>query len=230
MKDGEQIESGLLLAMDTATEIASLALYDGRRVLAERSWPAGRRHTIELTPNVIDLLAQVRVSRRDIQALAVAQGPGSFTGLRIGMSMAKGLATALGIPIVAVPTLHILAYAHYDQPLPIRPVIQAGRGRLCYTTFRHVEGQWRQKGDYQLTRPEQLGKQVTERTLFCGELGRTAIAALEKNAGQMASIARPAASLRRAGYLAELAWDRWQEGEMAPIEALSPIYLQVRET
>jgi len=162
--------------------------------------------------------------------LAVAQGPGSFTGLRIGMSVAKGLATALGVPVIPIPTLHILAYAHADQTLPVRPVIQAGRGRLCFATFHQVSGRWQQAGDFQLTRPERLGEQMTERMLLCGELDRMTIAALEKNARQMAVIARPAASLRRAGYLAELAWDRWQDGEIAPVAALSPIYLQVSET
>jgi tRNA threonylcarbamoyladenosine biosynthesis protein TsaB len=220
------MKEGILLAIDTATRVASLALYDGDAVLAERSWRAGRRHTVELMPNLIDILAQARVERTEISVLAVAQGPGSFTGLRIGLSVAKGMASALGIPVIAVRTLDILAYPHYGQLLPIAPVIQAGRGRLCYAIFRRVTGRWRQTTDYHLASPEQLGRDLPERILFCGELDRRTIETLKKRARQKVSIVDPAGSLRRAGYLAELAWARWQQGEMDSVDALTPIYIR----
>ncbi|NOZ06883.1 MAG: tRNA (adenosine(37)-N6)-threonylcarbamoyltransferase complex dimerization subunit type 1 TsaB [Chloroflexi bacterium] len=219
----------MLLAIDTATQLLSLALYDGLMVLAEKSWWAGRHHTVELMPNLIHLLDQAGVGRTDIRALGVARGPGSFTGLRIGLSATKGLAAALDIPIVAIPTLSILAYPHFDQPLPICPVIQAGRGRLCFATFHQVIGQWRQTSDFQLAVPAHLAQQVRERTLFCGELDQPTIEALQKGTRGKVVIARPAASLRRAGYLAELAWDRWKRGDTDKLATLTPIYIQLRQ-
>jgi len=215
----------MLLAIDTATQYISLALFDGDRVLAERSWRAGRRHTVELMPNVVQMLEQARIGRLDLQALAVAQGPGSFTCLRVGLSVAKGLASSLDIPVIAIPTLHILAYPHYDQPLPICPVIQAGRGRLCFVTFHRVVGEWRQTSEYQLVVPEQLGQRIRERTIFCGELDPAVIEKLQAEARGNVVMARPADSVRRAGYLAELAWDRWKRGDADNTASLSPIYL-----
>jgi tRNA threonylcarbamoyl adenosine modification protein YeaZ len=99
----------LLLAIDTASRLISLALHDGCRLNFEATWHTANNHTIELAPAIQRALAQTQITAADLTAVAVSQGPGSFTGLRIGLGMAKGLAMAQPIALVAVPTLDILA-------------------------------------------------------------------------------------------------------------------------
>jgi tRNA threonylcarbamoyladenosine biosynthesis protein TsaB len=215
-----------LLAIDTATEMAGIALYDRGRLLAEESWRSPGTHTVELMPRIVRMLERAAMPAAQLSGLAVALGPGSFTGLRIGLALAKGLALALKLPLIGVPTLDALAYAQSEQPLPVYAVLQAGRGRLCTGLYRFSRGHWRRIGDYRLESPDTLGQGVTERSLFCGELDITTQESLRRRLGALATIAPPAFSLRRAGYLAELAWHRLSEGDVDDPVKLSPVYLQ----
>jgi len=81
----------MLLAIDTSTRTLSLALHDGDQILAETTWRTANYHTVELTPSIASMLGQGSVAPADLKAIAVALGPGSFTGLRIGLAAAKGL-------------------------------------------------------------------------------------------------------------------------------------------
>ena len=215
----------LILAVDTATSVAGVALWSPARLLAEETWTTRGNHTVELLPTVDRLLERAQTRPDDLTALAVTQGPGSFTGVRIGMSLVKGLALALAVPLVAVPTLEVTAYGQSTRHLPVRAVIQAGRGRLCWADFRWHHRRWHQEGDIALGRLEGLVAEVRERTLFCGELYEEETAAVQQALGATAVIASPAEGLRRASYLAEIAYRRLSRNEPdAP--AVSPVYLQ----
>lgn len=218
----------MLLAVDTATQMAGLALYDEVRgkVLGEESWSSVNRHTVELMPRLVRLLEQQGISPTDLTGLAVSLGPGSFTGLRIGMGVAKGLALAQGLPLAGIPTLDLTAHPHTTQKLPIWAVLQAGRGRVCAAFYTRRKGQWKRRGDYQLTTLEKLCEQVTEPALFCGEIDAQATEQLRRELGLQIIIASPAASVRRAAYLAEMGWERLSKGHSDDASSLSPIYLQ----
>src|SRR5512142_1346094 len=101
----------MLLAVDTSTSWIGLALYDGVRVLGEMTWQSPSHHTVELSPGINELMQRCNVRTTDLQALGVAIGPGSFTALRIGLSVVKGMALALRIPVIGIPTLDALAAA-----------------------------------------------------------------------------------------------------------------------
>jgi tRNA threonylcarbamoyladenosine biosynthesis protein TsaB len=215
-----------VLAIDTATELASVALYDeemGPR--AESTWCTSMNHTVELMPTIVLMLERQGLKAEQLDGLAVALGPGSFTGLRIGLSVAKGLSLSLGIPIVGIPTLDILAYAHYRQELPICAMIQAGRGRICVAFYERFETGWQRLTDYHLATVEQLRTQTKDTTLFCGEIDSSLSELLQDGMRGRAVIASPASSLRRAGYLAELGWIRLQSGESDDLITLEPLYL-----
>ncbi len=111
--------TSLLLAIDTATRTASLALHDGARVRVELSWESQDHHTVELTPRIAGMLAQLEVTVNDLTGIAVALGPGSFTGVRVGIAAAKGLAISRRLKLVGVPTLDILAQAMQDTQMPV---------------------------------------------------------------------------------------------------------------
>ena len=133
----------MLLAIDTSTRQAGIALYERRRgLLAEQIWFTANRHTEELMPAIASLFAVAGATPGDLAAVAVAIGPGSFTGLRVGLAAAKGLALAQGIPIVGIPTLDVTAYPHQRQPVPVIAIAQAGRGRVYWAPYAHGPGGW----------------------------------------------------------------------------------------
>ena len=220
-----------VLAIDTATRYAGLALYDGQSVLAELTWRARRNHTTTLVPNLIRMLAQQGLAVAHLAGLAVALGPGSFTGLRIGLAVAKGLALARDVPLVGVPTLDIVACSCAPlcpgaRPPPLRALLEAGRGRFCVADYRWREGEFRREGDYRIVGHDQVGVDLEEPTLFCGELDAEAEQILCSCFGNHAVVVPPVARPRRSGYLAQLGWQRLARGEQDDPAALSPIYLR----
>ncbi len=100
------------IAIDTSTDIASLALVQGSDVLAELTWRCGQNHTVELYPRLDFLIAKSGLDIKSADCIFVAKGPGSFNGLRVGVSAAKGLAFSLNIPIIGISTLESTAYQH----------------------------------------------------------------------------------------------------------------------
>jgi tRNA threonylcarbamoyladenosine biosynthesis protein TsaB len=216
----------LLLAIDTATRVPSLALYDGEWVLAEETWRSAENHTVELMPGVVRALQRQGVSPTELTGIAVALGPGSFTGLRIGLGVAKGLALTLSIPLVGIPTLDALVHGQGRKRGPVCAMLQAGRGRVSAAFYRRRGGQWHRQGDYRLTTLAELCGELETRTLFCGEIDAQATELLRERLGAKAVVASPASSLRRAGYLAELGWQRLKRGGADDPATLAPIYLR----
>ena len=217
----------MLLAIDTATRMAGLALYDHESgwVLGEETWYSVNNHTVELMPRLVHLLEQQGFSPAELNGLAVSLGPGSFTGLRIGLGVAKGLALARKLPLVGIPTLDVVAQPHMAQQLPIWALLEAGRGRFCAGQYACRSGQWYQRGAYQLTTVDELCDQIKEPALICGEVRDPDREMIHQKLGKTVTIASPAASMRRAGYLAELAWQRLARGDTDDAATLSPIYL-----
>jgi len=218
----------MLLAMDTSTQWMGLALFDGAQVIGETIWQTRNHHTVELAPAIHELLARCGVASADLKAIAVALGPGSFTSLRIGLAVAKGMALALHIPIVGLPTLDIVAAAEPLSENPLLAILQAGRGRLAVGTYAAVLGAWRSQGEARVTNIEELSESIRRPTIVVGELAapeRQILARKRKNV----LLASPARAVRRPAYLAELAWHRWQHGKVDDVVTLSPIYLHVAE-
>lgn len=224
MKEKDQ----MLLAIDTATHMAGLALFDPSRgwILGEESWHSVNRHTVELMPRLDRLLGQQGISPAALTGLVVSLGPGSFTGLRIGLSVAKGLALARQVPVAGIPTLDVVAQPHMTQPLPIWAILQAGRDRICAAQYARRKGRWRRRGEYLLTTLAELCDQVKDPSLFCGEIDAQATGEIRQRLGLEVIIASPAASMRRAAYLAELGWERLARGDADNVSLLSPIYLK----
>ena len=209
----------LLLALDTSTSIASVALFDGQRVLSETTWLAGREHSTRLLVEVEGALERVGRATDDLTGLVVARGPGSFTGVRVALSVAKGIAAGLGVPVWGVSSLDVLALAAGETALPVRTVLEAGRGR--YATALYVGGACVEAPV--LTTVEQLRERIVEPTVLLGELSAEARAALETH--PHARLAPRSAGLRRAGFLAELGWRLADAGDPGDASALDASYI-----
>jgi tRNA threonylcarbamoyladenosine biosynthesis protein TsaB len=218
----------MLLAIDTSTKQAGVALYDGARgLVAEYNWHSANRHTEELMPAVAQMLAQAGVQPSGLRAVAVALGPGSFTGLRVGLAAAKGLALAHGLTLLGIPTLDAVAYPHQAQPVPIIAVLQAGRGRVYWAPYAHGPGGWAAQEPPRLSTVPELANIVVRPMMFVGELTGADQETLISWAGRPRVNFLPAAlTMRRGGYLAELGWKRFGAGESDDPASLSPIYLQ----
>ncbi len=218
----------MLLAIDTSTQWIGLALYDGAQVLSEMIWQARGRHTVELAPAIQGLLERSGVSAGQLQCIAVALGPGSFTSLRIGLAIAKGMALALRIPLVGVPSLDILAFAQPLREMPMAAVLQAGRGRLAVVWYAAMMGQWAAQGEPKVTTAAELSGAIHKPTLVVGEMSADERQHLARKRVNVI-MPTPAQSLRRPSYLAEMGWKRWQAGQVEDPVALAPIYLHVAE-
>jgi len=214
----------VLLAIDTSTSWISLALYDGNFVRYEVTWQTRHHHTIELAPAVEDLFTRTGTTAADLTGVAVAIGPGSFTSLRIGLAAAKGLALALNIPLLGVPSLDIVALAQPVDERPLVAVLSAGRTRLAYAEYRLEGNQWQQVSEPAVIDPKDLVKTINEPTLVAGELSESSRAIIGRR-WKNAILASPAQSMRRASYLAEIAWKRLTAGLTDDPYHLAPIYL-----
>lgn len=224
--------TGPILALDTATDQAAVAVVDGLgAALALRHWASGRRHTVELAPTVRDLLLEAGVAPPELAAVAVAIGPGSYTGLRIGLALAKGLALATGCLVVGIPTLDIVAAACSPPFMPrdvdLWALLAAGRGRMIACRYpppaqRGVldgarPGDWPDPATMRAEPPQAVLARLNAPAWAAGELTPELVDALE--ARGLRALPRPRdprllASLARA-HLAS----GWRDDP-----ALSPVY------
>jgi tRNA threonylcarbamoyladenosine biosynthesis protein TsaB len=209
----------LLLALDTSTSTASVALFDGQRVLSETTWLAGREHSTRLLVEVDAAFERIGRTPTELTGLVVARGPGSFTGVRVALSVAKGIAAGLKIPVWGVNSLDVLAHAAGEVELPVRAVLEAGRGRYATALYEHGHATEAAR----LATLPQIEELIDSPTLVIGDLSDEARRELEGQ--RYARVATPAACLRRAGYLAELGWRLAQSGDPGDPQRLDALYV-----
>jgi tRNA threonylcarbamoyladenosine biosynthesis protein TsaB len=207
------------LSIDTASDLASIALSREGRVEAEHSWRCERNHTVELLPAIDKLLADAGVATIDLTAVFVSLGPGMYTGLRVGISIAQGIARGLSIPAQGVGRLELDAYPHAGHSGPIVAVHRAGRGESAWATYQG--NPWREVTPPQLSKPEALAAAIPVGALVTGEVDEELASLLRDHA----NIAEPPAE-GRARSLAALAYPRLHIGETAEPALLRPIYLR----
>jgi tRNA threonylcarbamoyladenosine biosynthesis protein TsaB len=157
------------LGLETATWTASVGMIDGRRVLAERSVRVADSHARILLGLIDDVLDDAGLGITDLDLLAVSIGPGSFTGLRIGLSVAKGIALAAGIPVSGVPTLEALARRAGPRRGLVCPVLDARRGEVYGATFRWQDDALVTLTDPVVVAPRRLAEKLEPPCLLLGD-------------------------------------------------------------
>jgi tRNA threonylcarbamoyladenosine biosynthesis protein TsaB len=210
----------VILALDTATRAVSLALAEAGRLVAEATWRSENNHTLELAPAVERLLAEAALAPRDLTALAVAIGPGSFTGVRIGLGFAKGLALACGLPLLGVRTLDIAIRALPAAGGQAVAVIQAGRGRVIWSLYSARAGRWETGSDGAVGTWASVAA-AAGGAVVVGEVDEAGLAVLQ---AARVRVAGPEQNVRRAARLAEIGWEMWAAGAQAEAGAVQPIY------
>ena len=213
------------LAIDTSTDSCSIGLSQQGEMIAELTWHSGQSHTVELVPNVVSLLNQNKTSPQSLTAVFVAKGPGSFNGLRVGISTAKGLALALNIPLVGISTLEVEAYPFAFTRLPLCPIHNAGRGEIATALYQQADD-WHCLAEEHITTVDALCQQIKRKTLFCGEIPPSVIERLQQKLDTRAIIPDAAARLRHATSLTALGWQRLNRGNIDNPATLQPLYLR----
>lgn len=218
-----------ILAVETSTLAGGAALLDGERVLGEYTLNIQATHSERLMAAVDQLLQDCGWTLGDLEGIAVAIGPGSFTGLRIGVSAVKGLALALGIPVAPVPTLDALAATLPFAAHPVCPVLDAKKGEV-YACLYHWGGNAMVRDwEYAALTPEALAQRLTGPVIFVGDAVDTLRGLLETRLGGDARFEPAARRLPSPGCVGALGHALLLAGRTVDAAALMPLYLRPSE-
>lgn len=230
----------MLLAIDTSSRNASVALAappaaaGDAVVVAGLSWRSAVNHTTELMPAVAQLLDRRGLRPAQLDAVAVALGPGGFSALRTGLSVAKGLALAARIPVIGIGSLDLEIYPLREAGRPVCALLEAGRGEAASAII--APGGARRRED-RITGPDELLDEIRaladddatesgDAMLFCGEGLPPWAESIRAALGRRAILCHTPPSAR-AGSLAALAAQRLAQGQTDDLDALQPRYLRM---
>ena len=219
----------LELSIDTASEVASIALSREGRLVAEHTWEAGRDHGRQLLPAVDALLARQGLNKDVLTAIFVCTGPGAYAGVRTGVSTAKGLAYALELPLVGIGRLEVAAYAFAGTGRPVVAVHRAGRSELAWAAYEARDGTsatdagWQELSPPHLASASELVDALPPGAVVTGDIDD---ALADELSARGHGVVRGAAAVRHAALLAELAWRRLARGETDDPKSLVPLYLR----
>ena len=208
-----------VLAVETSTLAGGVALLDGDRVVGETLVDVRATHSERLMATVDRALADAGWRIDDVAGIAVAIGPGSFTGLRIGLSTVKGLALALSVPVAAVPTLDAMAAGLPFAALPVCPVIESRKGEVYASLYRWSGHAMRREWDYLALAPEELVARLDEPVILLGA-GAISIRSIHGR------LAPPARRVPSPACVGQLGVERLLRGDTVGAADLAPLYVR----
>lgn len=215
----------LILGIDTSTSVCSLALYDGQKVFCEWSVDNGFTHSEKMMPQLDMMLENSSINKKAIQGISVSMGPGSFTGLRIGIACAKTMAYALKIPVCAVPTLTSLAYNLPVDDVWLSPLVDGQKGNVYQAIY-----QW-QQGKLQTIKEIEF-LPYNDVLSFLAQSGKDCLLMGEELPGELPENVRqaPANCFKpKAASVAMLGYERLVKGESDDVFSLEPYYMKKSE-
>ena len=219
-----------IIAIDSSGLVASVAVATEESVIAEYSVNYKKTHSQTLLPMLDEIRSMTELDLKTVDAIAVASGPGSFTGLRIGSSTAKGLALALDKPIIEVPTVDALAMNMWGCPGIVCPIMDARRHQV-YTGFFEfgeddelvvIKERFAEDIETVVGMLNDIGRSVT----FLGDGVEVSKDAIKRCAGVPYRFAPPHLARQRAGSLAFLAIKYYKQGRFVDSSAHKPEYLR----
>lgn len=225
----------IILGIETATMMGGVALLNEEKLISEYTLNVRMTHTARLMPALDRILKDSSIDKGEIDGIAISIGPGSFTGLRIGLATAKGLALGLGIPLVGVPTLDALARNIPFAMYQLCPVLDARKSEIYYSLFRydqsyasgeHSTPHLQRQIPYQVIPPADLVKQIHEKTIFLGDAVDVYRDFITENLGELALFAPDAQRYPRAATVAEIGLLKLKSGEHLDIASAEPIYIR----
>jgi len=219
-----------ILGIDTSTSCSSIGFVDGESVVAEYLLDVPTTHSERLLDAIKHVLEQTGYAAGELDGWAVSLGPGSFTGLRIGISTIKGLAFATAKPVAGIPTLDALAFNVSPTPYLICPILDARKGEV-YTSFYQYDekGLLRRLSDFQALHPEDLAKRIERKTIFLGSGVKTYGEHLQKAVPALAYFVPDPLNLPRGSSVAKLGLERFRRNEALDLSSFTPVYVRASE-
>lgn len=215
-----------IIGIDTATKGCSVAIVENGSLLSEMTKVSSHTHAIHLMEMIDDALHMSGVKLADLDGLAVTQGPGSFTGLRIGISTAKGIAAALQKPLVGVSSLRVLAMQLVPCSFLICPVLDARKNEIYFSRYRYEKGVLKQEVDADVFTPDKAVSGINEPCIFVGNGVVLYKDVIESIVGEFASFALPYYSVIRASTVAFLGIEKLEKKENGVDDNLIPCYIR----
>ncbi len=222
----DKVLSMLILGIETSTKTGSVAIVSDEAVVAQYSLNIEVTHSERLMSTVDRVLRDTGIAMAQLDGFAVAAGPGSFTGLRIGISTVKGLALATGKPVAAVPTLQALAWNIPYAAHPVCPLLDARKNEV-YAALYRFEGEVLVPLMPESAIPVRaLAGRISGKTIFTGEAARLYKPEIEEQFGPSALFAPLAAVLPSAATVAEVGLGMIKKGRAADVDSLTPMYIR----
>ncbi len=218
-----------ILAIDTSSPIASVAITDDKKLIGEYSLDHGKTHSQMLIHMIDELLKKHTLTLDDIDLFAISVGPGSFTGLRIGVTTVKTMAYALDKHVVGVVTLDAIAYPAEKGESLICPMIDAKNNQVYTSLYKWKNGSQIKLFDYMFTNIYELLKQLKERNsiiLFCGDGAVVHKELLKSELGKLCDFVPDEIMLQKASSVAFIAEQKLKEQKYDNCFDLTPFYLR----
>jgi tRNA threonylcarbamoyladenosine biosynthesis protein TsaB len=215
-----------ILGIETATRTGGAAIVTETGVLAAYTLNVEATHSERLMAAVDRVLSDSGTARGDIDGFAVSIGPGSFTGLRIGVSTAKGLAFTTGKPVAAVPSLRALAWNIPHAVHPVCPLFDARKGEVYAALYRHEAGGLATIMPERVLTLHELSAEAKGPTIFTGEGSLLFRDEIRSRFGERAYFAPPAATVPSAASVAEIGLGMLRSGGASDPDALTPLYIR----
>jgi len=215
-----------ILALDTATKSCSVAIVDDQSILAESTSVSAQTHTIHLIEMVQKVVDMSGLKLSEIDGFAVGRGPGSFTGLRIGISTIKALAIATGKPVVGVSNLDALAMQVAISSNMICPLMDARKGEVYFSLYRYENGNLQKIVPAQLSTLDKVLSAINTACVFIGEGARIYQQKINEKVGPSASFAVPIQNTIRASTIGRLSVNRFKQENTDDVVMLTPEYIR----
>ncbi|MDA8138672.1 MAG: tRNA (adenosine(37)-N6)-threonylcarbamoyltransferase complex dimerization subunit type 1 TsaB [Desulfobacteraceae bacterium] len=215
-----------ILAVDTATEVCGVALLIDGQIAVEQIISQGLTHTRTLMMSIQSLLIEAGLDLAEVDGLAVSRGPGSFTGLRIGISTVKGIATATGKPIVGISTLAALAHQAPVTTRLICPMIDARRGEVYWSLYERADVGLVSLNAEQVGKIDQVLPKLKEPCLLIGNGAQRYATEIKAKASDKVAFAEDGLNTLRAGTLATLALPQFESELLDDPSLFGPIYIR----
>jgi len=215
-----------ILAVDTATKSCSVALVDNGVLSAELTVATGETHSKHLMRTIEMVLERSGHVLSDLEGFAVIRGPGSFTGIRIGISTVKGLAMALGKPVVGISSLDALAAQSASPGFLICPFLDARKREVYFSRYRLVDGELQSEVAEQVASPVRALEGIGEACLFVGDGAILYRDVIIDNLGGLAHFVSGSPNIIRACTVGILGQDRLEKGLAADVDTFVPHYIR----
>ncbi len=218
-----------ILGIDTATMISGIGVVQDGEVIADFRYDVKLTHSEVLLSYIEKLLKKLRLKLKHLDGFSVSIGPGSFTGLRIGLATVKGLGFASGKPVASIPTLDALAFLSRGCRYPLVPLLDAKKKQVYATVYDTQDNEIKRKTSYFVVDPSELIQKIPSEVAFTGPGIKVCQSELKKLMGKKAHFLRGEKTLPSGAAVAYMGWEKLKQGEKEDLFLLEPIYVRKSE-